>query len=650
MPPLVSAGVRQRLSALIPLIAAILILSLVLTNQQKDHYSQSSINLHDNLHDALSTWDGVKPLEQVDVSSLKLGGQDKVHQGINEAQDSVIDTEQYPKSDRAEDDYDSLTFTLLRDPDSSSAYPPVQLKSRLYPAFCSFAERTVTSLGDFLLGVFGFDEDDWFGLAGDRDEVDAEGLEGGAGAALAGWSESSVSVERTHSLYPSRPSSFGPHLVREPLRGMLYPLPSVVSTDSYGCTPRPAAPSPLSPPDGADWIALVQRGKCPFSDKVKLAQARGAKAVVFGDMEESEGGISGGKGLLTPWSPDDTSDIHIPSLFVSRASYLSLLKSWQGEQERAKENPHAPTMEDSDTQTELSAGKKPQAGPRAYGLEVVLSKEEMFTWPLLDLLFLLLFLPSLLTLVTVFTQHVRRARAAKAERAPKDVVARLPVFRWGETEKAAAAAEQPNDDEERNIGSPLNETSPLLAPPRRPPSLLQRVTSLLPTRVASYLPARFLPHPSSPSSPSKRLFAHPTNRYPSQTECPFCLSPFERGDLVMELPCGHIFHEEEVIGWLEGQRGICPTCRESVTAPPAQFPIEAPVPRPALSVDGASVLVNPLPTQPFATETPVEALTGTRGEHAASPVASSSSAPIEGFLKRAASSNEAEESKENGAK
>lgn len=53
---------------------------------------------------------------------------------------------------------------------------------------------------------------------------------------------------------------------------------------------------------------------------------------------------------------DDTSDITIPSAFVSRASYLSLLRVWEEEQEGLPD------------------------GEPARGLLVVLSKDEMFTW------------------------------------------------------------------------------------------------------------------------------------------------------------------------------------------------------------------------------------------------------------------------------
>ena len=55
---------------------------------------------------------------------------------------------------------------------------------------------------------------------------------------------------------------------------------------------------------------------------------------------------------------DDTSDVEIPSIFVSRASYLSLERTWEDEQ---------------------SIGGA-SASQEFVGLEVVLSKDEMFAW------------------------------------------------------------------------------------------------------------------------------------------------------------------------------------------------------------------------------------------------------------------------------
>ncbi|GAA6040134.1 hypothetical protein JCM8097_002044 [Rhodosporidiobolus ruineniae] len=669
MPSTALASARRRLTALLPLVVAVVCLGVLLSAQQGADYSESTLVPSSDAVHVPSTGPSLAVEAASDVPLTKSDDSNYIRkQRIGLAGN---DRQQVITTDTQAD----LAFTVQHPPHSAPHLPlapapsslPPSTKSRLWALFCHATDRAVTRIGDTVLALFGFDDQDWFGLGELEEELNADGLEGGAAGALAGWSESTVFVERTASLLPSRPSSFGPHLVSDPLRGLLLPITALSpSTDSYACTiPTSSSSSPdeagEEKPDKLGWIALVQRGDCPFSDKVRTAQALGAKAVVFGDMEESVGGIGGGKGLLTPWSPDDTSDISIPSTFVSRVSYLTLLHLW--EEEQTLVHGEKPEMEDGETQTELAREKKP------VGLEVVLSKEEMFAWPLLDLLFLLLFLPSLLTLVTVFTQRVRLARAQKAERAPKDAVARLPVFRWGDCEKGAECAgheggEGEGDEEQRvggNVGA--SEETPLLDhhhdEERAPLSLLQRAAAYLP----SPLSRRF--GPSSPPAPLHRPLSRPSHRYPSLVECPFCLSDFERGDLVMELPaCGHVFHADEITPWLEQQKALCPICRTSVldpSTPTASAEAAEEAVRgqanPAPVVDGAAVLVPPplspaVAAQPLGyggtTPTAAAELEFDRQHAAASPVASSSSVPIEGLLARAGEVGATEEERKEG--
>lgn len=86
--------------------------------------------------------------------------------------------------------------------------------------------------------------------------------------------ESSVSVvDRSPPLtFHSRPAAFGPEL-DDPLLGYVLPLSSFTSP----CPPRPNASNSACPPlchigphrpdPKEPWIALVQRGDCPFVDK-----------------------------------------------------------------------------------------------------------------------------------------------------------------------------------------------------------------------------------------------------------------------------------------------------------------------------------------------------------------------------------------------
>lgn len=222
-----------------------------------------------------------------------------------------------------------------------------------------------------------------------------------------------------------------------------------------------------------------------------------------------------------PRAADDTSDIRIPSAFVSRASYLSLLQSWADEQP-----PSSTTPPD-----------------KPVGLLVILSKDELFAWPLLDLLLLILFLPSLLTLLTVFTQRLRIIRQQQRERAPRDAVARLPVFLWGEeVEKPAGTAV---GDEEARVGGPsdANESTSLLRP-ELPEQRRSRWGRWVPTWVRRTLRSQF-----GEGKHVVKLAPMQSGRT-YDTTCPICLGDFEKGEKVIALPCLHIFHQEEIIPWL----------------------------------------------------------------------------------------------------
>lgn len=104
----------------------------------------------------------------------------------------------------------------------------------------------------------------------------------------------------------------------------------------------PASELRWTPPSEPYKIALVQRGGCDFATKVRAAQERGAAGVIVGDMishlgETEEEGRER-ESLITMFSPgtfpllswsllmglEDTDNIFIPSVFVSRASYLLL--------------------------------------------------------------------------------------------------------------------------------------------------------------------------------------------------------------------------------------------------------------------------------------------------------------------------------------
>lgn len=115
---------------------------------------------------------------------------------------------------------------------------------------------------------------------------------------LWGWiwaSDGSVTVvDRTPPMtFPARPASFGAEL-SEPLLGYVIPLSAFTApcgtnlsleephpNPVFGC-PDLCVSGPHAPDPNERWIALVQRGGCPFVDKARQAQRLGARAIVVG--------------------------------------------------------------------------------------------------------------------------------------------------------------------------------------------------------------------------------------------------------------------------------------------------------------------------------------------------------------------------------
>ena len=374
-----------------------------------------------------------------------------------------------------------------------------------------------------------------------------------------------------------------------------------------------------------NWIALVERGGgCGFADKVRVAQELGAVAVVVGDApspswhggsgdpnEEGDPGLSG-KRLITMFAPGDTSDVQIPSTFVTRPSYLDLERLIQ-ETEKDQE----------DWRKQHPAEHNGDRAPMTRGLEIVISKDDLvWEWPLIDFGILLLLLPSFMTVITIIWHRIRMARQRRKERAPELVVLGLPCLIWRGNGQPWEKVEGPDVDPGPGNGgasdaSPsrpvasddlesgrAGETIPLLAedengagPSQRSHTAVKMPTEDGTTATRPVNPASFLP---------------PGRTYFSTDECAICLCDFVDGDRVRVLPCGHIFHRQEVDDWLVRVKKLCPICKRDITVP---IP-----PAPPVGVSSSASTPAATPSAAAVNGAVVEADTATEAEPASTNV------------------------------
>ncbi|KAI8981772.1 hypothetical protein BDF20DRAFT_818206, partial [Mycotypha africana] len=136
-------------------------------------------------------------------------------------------------------------------------------------------------------------------------------------------------------------------------------------------------------PTVKNWIALVERGQCSFLQKVRAMQESGAIAVVVGDRYFN--------GWITMYAPGDTSDIHIPSVFVAQHQYKRLLMKY-----------------------------------------VLLVHR-----PLLDMLLVVVLSPAVMMLFIYLTWQLRQRQRKKNDIAPHNIVSRLPTYQFRREKKSS---------------------------------------------------------------------------------------------------------------------------------------------------------------------------------------------------------------------
>ncbi|KAI8086704.1 uncharacterized protein BX664DRAFT_336567 [Halteromyces radiatus] len=206
--------------------------------------------------------------------------------------------------------------------------------------------------------------------------------------------QATILVLSTNDTYMDRQAVFGPRLEQELIGHLSIPILS-----RYGCEPIDA-PS-------MDWIALVERGKCSFADKVRAMQASQAKAVIIGDPHFN--------GWITMYATGNTSDILIPSMYVAQYQFKALeLHSWKG-----------PIL-------------------------VQLIRNEEASWSFTDMMIVIVLSPSVMMLVVYFTWKCREYQRHLRDLAPCHVVASLPsrLYRREKTPNSSPTISDDDADEE----------------------------------------------------------------------------------------------------------------------------------------------------------------------------------------------------------
>ncbi|TFY69466.1 hypothetical protein EVJ58_g361 [Rhodofomes roseus] len=361
--------------------------------------------------------------------------------------------------------------------------------------------------------------------------------------------------------FPARPASFGAEL-SDPLLGYVLPLTAFTvpcddpdsnlthhrADPTLGC-PQLCVRGPHTPDPSESWIALVQRGGCPFVEKARQAQQLGARAVVVGGDSDNP------DALLNMYSERDSSDVVIAATFIRYWDYVELLSM-------------------------ISASNTTHSGMKT--LSLLLSTEySAWEWysPIITFIVILL-LPSILTFVTLLVHRYRMARQAQLDRAPEAVVHRLPWRVWTGTgwEKHEAAFPLP-DPRHAPSGPELDLESGVNNP---------------------------TPHPSTSHDDQLPEWVE------QQVECAICLETFAKGDRVRVLPCYHMFHMDEVDEWLIHKKKLCPVCKMDVTCPhpPASHRSDsAPPPEDSIADDRAASRVQspppPRSTSPASERTPL---------------------------------------------
>ncbi len=54
--------------------------------------------------------------------------------------------------------------------------------------------------------------------------------------------------------------------------------------------------------------------------------------------------------------------------------------------------------------------------------------------------------------------------------------------------------------------------------------------------------------------------------HPDIDGCPITMKEFTRGEIISQLPCGHLFNSEAILKWLKEEKAECPICRHKLAS------------------------------------------------------------------------------------
>jgi len=311
------------------------------------------------------------------------------------------------------------------------------------------------------------------------------------------YSHSEILVLNSNTTYLDRLAVFGPRIYYPGLKGRL------VLYESLHPHGNPKGCQVVKAPFEEPWIALVERGSCSFIEKVRALQKSNASAVIVGD-DMAFGG------LVTMKSDQDTSDVDIPSVFITNWEYKALKylitdsQTFLHNLETNLLDPFTYDNEEDQMEAFLFGQMKLMFG-LLFGdipfIEIILLPNPMFGgFPLSDIILLTVIAPLIMILFVCSLYRYRRHLVQMS----------------GATTIESIAQSDPNT---------------LVATP----SMVQS----LPT---------FLYHWKS------RKLNDPET-------CAICLEDFQDGENLRILPCHHHFHMHCIDPWFLCRKRTCPICK-----------------------------------------------------------------------------------------